>query len=38
MKANEKKVNDYEEAFLKSKKELNATDNGGTVEVIISEG
>ena len=38
MKANEKKVNDYEEAFLKSKKELNATDNGGSVEVIISEG
>jgi hypothetical protein len=38
MKANEKKVNDYEEAFLKSKKELNATDNGGSVEVIISQG
>ena len=37
-KANEKKVNDYEEAFLKSKKELNATDNGGSVEVIISQG
>jgi hypothetical protein len=35
MKANEKKVNDYEENLLKSKKELETAD-GGTVEVIIS--
>lgn len=35
MKANEKKVNDYEEAFLKSKKELVGTDNSSSVEVII---
>jgi len=38
MKANEKKVTDYEDAFLKSKKELSATDSGGSVEVIISKG
>lgn len=38
MKANEKKVNDYEEAFLKSKKELNVADGGSSVEVIISQG
>ena len=35
MKANEKKVNDYEENLLKSKKELEAAD-GGTVEITIS--
>ena len=34
MKANEKKVNDYEENLLKSKKELEAAD-GGTVEITI---
>ena len=34
MKANEKKVNEYEENLLKSKKELENAD-GGTVEVII---
>lgn len=38
MKANEKKITDYEDAFLKSKKELSATDGGGSVEVIISKG
>ena len=37
MKANEKKVSDYEEAFLKSKKELNAADNGGSVEIVIGQ-
>ena len=36
MKANEKKITEYEAAFLSSKKELG-TDNG-TVEVIISQG
>ena len=35
MKANEKKVNDYEENLLKSKKELETAD-GGTVEITIS--
>jgi hypothetical protein len=34
MKANEKKVNDYEENLLKSKKELENAESG-TVEVII---
>ena len=34
MKANEKKVNDYEENLLKSKKELENAD-GGTVEIVI---
>lgn len=34
IKANEKKVNEYEENLLKSKKELENAD-GGTVEVII---
>lgn len=34
MNANEKKVNEYEENLLKSKKELKNAD-GGTVEVII---
>lgn len=34
MKANEKKVNEYEENLLKSKKELENAD-GGTVEVLI---
>jgi hypothetical protein len=39
MKANEKKVNDYEEAFLKSVKELkDAADNSSSVEMIISQG
>lgn len=39
MKANEKKVNDYEEAFLKSVKELKeAADNSSSVEMIISQG
>ena len=37
MKATQKKVSDYEEAFLKSKKEMNATDNGGSVEIIIGQ-
>ena len=37
MKANEKKVSDYEEAILKSKKELNAADNGSSVEIIIGQ-
>ena len=37
MKANEKKVSDYEEAILKSKKELNAADNGGSVEIVIGQ-
>jgi len=36
MKANEKKVNDYEENLLKSKKELENADNG-SVEVIIGQ-
>jgi hypothetical protein len=36
MKANEKKVTEYEAAFLNSKKELGTDD--GTVEVIISQG
>ena len=36
MKANEKKVVEYEAAFLSSKKELGTDD--GTVEVIISQG
>ena len=36
MKANEKKVNDYEENLLKSKKELENTDNG-SLEVIIGK-
>lgn len=34
MKANEKKVNEYEENLLKSKKELENAD-GGTLEVIV---
>jgi hypothetical protein len=34
MKANEKKVNEYEENLLKSKKELGDAD-GGTVEIVI---
>ena len=34
MKANEKKVNDYEENLLKSKKELENAD-GGSVEITI---
>ena len=37
MNANEKKVNEYEENLLKSKKELSNTD-GGTVEIIIGGG
>lgn len=37
MKANEKKVNDYEENLLKSKKELGDAD-GGTVEIVIGGG
>jgi len=36
MKANEKKIVEYETAFLSSKKELGTDD--GTVEVIISQG
>ena len=36
MKANEKKVNDYEVNLLKSKKELENADNG-SVEVIIGQ-
>ena len=36
MKANEKKVVEYEAAFLSSKKELGADD--GSVEMIISQG
>ena len=37
MKANEKKVNEYEENLLKSKKELGDAD-GGTVEIVIGGG
>ena len=37
MKANEKKVNDYEENLLKSKKELGDADSG-TVEIIVGGG